>query len=221
MKSENSRPMGTRLPELALRRPAVPRWAFSSLALIVAAALSLSALSVAQAAVSGVADSYTAYADTVLTVDAASGVLANDGGDNLTATLDTDPTNGTLVFESDGAFTYTPAAGYVGPDSFRYIVIGDGGRGYVWVTLDVVEGSPPAGDPPADNPFADEPPVDDEVRPPEVEPYLVACEAGSDAALIALCSVAGHAPVAAMEVMKQVIVAHASGLAVLRGHSRP
>ena len=210
------------MPELALRRPAVPRWAFSSLALIVAAALSLSALSVAQAAVSGVADSYTAYADTVLTVDAASGVLANDGGDNLTATLDSSnpPEYGTLVLDSDGAFTYTPAAGFVGLDTFRYIVIGDGGLGYVWVTLDVVDGPPPADDPPADDPPADEPPVDDEIEPLEVEPYLVACEAGSDAALIALCSVAGHAPAAAMEVMKRVILAHAGGLPVLRGHGR-
>lgn len=217
MKFDGSRPTGTRLRERALRRPAVPRWTLSTLAVIAAAALSLSALSVAQAAVTGVADSYTAYADTVLTVDAASGVLANDGGDNLTATLDTDPTNGTLVFESDGAFTYTPAAGYVGPDSFRYAVSDGAGIARVWVTLDVVAGLPPADDPPVDDP----PPVDDEIKPSDVEPYLVACEAGGHPSLVALCSVAAHSPAAAMGVMKRVILAHADGLAVLRGHGRP
>ena len=29
-------------------------------------------------------------------------------------------TNGVLVFNPDGSFTYTPAAGYAGPDSFTY-----------------------------------------------------------------------------------------------------
>jgi large repetitive protein len=56
------------------------------------------------------------------------GVLANDtdaDGDPLTATLVTDVTNGTLVLDPDGSFTYTPGAGYVGSDSFTYEVSDD------------------------------------------------------------------------------------------------
>lgn len=218
MKFGNSRPTGTRWRELALRRPAASRWTFSTLALIAAAALSLSALSVAHAA--GVADSYTAYVDTVLSVDAANGVLANDGAPDLTATREEDPSHGTLALKPDGAFTYTPAAGYIGPDGFKYIVTGDGGVGHVWVTLDVVDGSPPADDPPSDDPPSDDPPIEEEDEEAGVEPYLEACAGTGHASLIALCSVAIHAPAPAMGVMKNVIMAHADGLILLRGHGR-
>jgi VCBS repeat-containing protein len=67
-------------------------------------------------------DSYTVAEDQVLTVGAP-GVLANDSdvdGDSLTATLVTSPTNGGLVFNADGSFTYTPHANYNGSDSFKY-----------------------------------------------------------------------------------------------------
>jgi len=53
----------------------------------------------------------------------AAGVLANDiepDGQALSATLVTPPTRGTLVLNSNGTFTYTPAANYIGPDSFVY-----------------------------------------------------------------------------------------------------
>ena len=69
------------------------------------------------------ADSYSTAVDTPLTV-AAPGVLGNDtdaNGDPLTAIKMSDPAHGTLnSFGSDGAFTYTPAAGYHGTDSFTY-----------------------------------------------------------------------------------------------------
>src|SRR5262249_43906979 len=42
--------------------------------------------------------------------------------DALTATLLSGPGHGSLNFHADGSFTYTPAAGYVGPDSFTYRV---------------------------------------------------------------------------------------------------
>ena len=51
------------------------------------------------------------------------GVLANDTdphGLPLTATLLTNPADGTLSFGSDGSFSYTPYGGYTGPDSFTY-----------------------------------------------------------------------------------------------------
>lgn len=50
-------------------------------------------------------------------------VLANDldpDGDPLTAVLVTDVASGGLALASDGTWTYTPAAGFVGPDSFAY-----------------------------------------------------------------------------------------------------
>ena len=50
-------------------------------------------------------------------------VLDNDSdadGDALTATKVSDPAQGTLTIDVDGAFTYTPTSGFVGVDSFTY-----------------------------------------------------------------------------------------------------
>ena len=50
---------------------------------------------------------------------AAPGVLANDtGGQSLTAVKVAGPAHGTLTLNANGSFAYTPAAGYVGPNSF-------------------------------------------------------------------------------------------------------
>ena len=65
-------------------------------------------------------DSYTAEAGTTLTVDSTQGVLANDAGAPLTVITNTNPTHGTLTLNSNGSFSYTPQAGYTGPDSFTY-----------------------------------------------------------------------------------------------------
>ena len=68
-------------------------------------------------------DSYSVIHDQTLTVSAANGVLANDTDPNdlpLTASLVSGPSNGTLQFNSDGSFTYTPNTGYTGSDSFIY-----------------------------------------------------------------------------------------------------
>ena len=68
-------------------------------------------------------DSYETPSDVALTVPAP-GVLGNDSdadGDALTATLVSNVSNGVLIFNSDGAFTYTPNPGYSGPDSFTYV----------------------------------------------------------------------------------------------------
>ncbi|MFB6073724.1 MAG: beta strand repeat-containing protein [Haloarculaceae archaeon] len=70
-------------------------------------------------------DSYTAVENRTLSVSAANGVLANDtdpDGDTLTATAVSRPDNGTLSLSGDGSFTYTPAAGFTGTDSFTYEV---------------------------------------------------------------------------------------------------
>ena len=72
-------------------------------------------------------DSYSTNEDTAL-VEATvgplgDGVLANDtdaDSNPLTAVLDTTTANGVLVLNTDGSFTYTPAANYCGADSFTY-----------------------------------------------------------------------------------------------------
>src|SRR5436190_2980692 len=67
-------------------------------------------------------DGYTTPEDTTLNV-AASGVLANDSdldGDALSALLVTSPAHGTLTLNTDGSFSYTPAANFNGIDSFTY-----------------------------------------------------------------------------------------------------
>ena len=69
-------------------------------------------------------DAYTLDEDALLTLSAP-GVLGNDTdseSDPLTANLVTAPTHGSLTFNTDGSFTYTPAADYFGSDSFTYKV---------------------------------------------------------------------------------------------------
>lgn len=70
-----------------------------------------------------VTDTYSIGQDILLAGDS---VLANDTDDNfggsiLTATLVDNATNGTLVLNLDGTFSYMPNASYVGPDSFTYV----------------------------------------------------------------------------------------------------
>ena len=73
----------------------------------------------------GTADSYSVNENSILTVPAAPGVLANDtdvDGDTLTvnAASTVNPSHGALTLNSDGSFTYTPNTGYSGSDSFSY-----------------------------------------------------------------------------------------------------
>jgi hypothetical protein len=89
------------------------------------------------------ADSYTTPEDQALTVAAATGVLANDtdaDGDALTAAVLAGPTaaQGTLVLNSNGSFTFTPAANTNGPVTFTYTVAdGKTGSATGTVTLTV------------------------------------------------------------------------------------
>ncbi len=68
-------------------------------------------------------DEYSGIEDQALIVDVNSSVLSNDTDidlDPLTAVLVTQPSNGTLQFNSDGSFTYQPNEDFNGEDSFQY-----------------------------------------------------------------------------------------------------
>jgi len=70
------------------------------------------------------ADSYVTSKNAVLTVTAGTGVLVNDSdldGDALGARLINGPAHGSIQFNTDGSFAYTPDANYAGPDSFTYV----------------------------------------------------------------------------------------------------
>jgi VCBS repeat-containing protein len=78
--------------------------------------------------ITGVNDAPTVVNDSYSTLPTSTlegNVLTNDGdvdGDTLTAAVVTgnDANKGTLVFNSDGSFTYTPKASFSGTDSFTY-----------------------------------------------------------------------------------------------------
>jgi hypothetical protein len=73
-------------------------------------------------------DEYTAFNDTVLTVSAKDGVLANDKypegmTKGMTAELAQKPSHGTLTFNKDGSFTYKPNEGFEDVDRFGYYCV--------------------------------------------------------------------------------------------------
>ena len=81
----------------------------------------------------------------------AKGVLANDtdpDGNNLTAALVANAAHGTVNLSANGSFTYTPAAGYTGADTFTYRA-SDGSlnsnTATVAITVTVVNNPPVAG----------------------------------------------------------------------------
>ena len=87
-----------------------------------------------------VADSYSTDEDTPLNIPA-NGVLGNDSdvdGDTLTVQSHTAASNGTVVVNGDGSFSYTPNADYNGSDSFTYTVTdGNGGTATATVTITI------------------------------------------------------------------------------------
>lgn len=95
-------------------------------------------------------DSYTTNEDTPLSV-AAPGVLGNDidpDGDNLTATLISGPSAGTLALSANGSFNYTPNPNFNGVASFVYRASdGRGGTAQATATITIN----PVNDPPVAN----------------------------------------------------------------------
>ncbi|HEX2135927.1 MAG TPA: phytase [Microvirga sp.] len=70
-------------------------------------------------------DAYSTSQGSALTVATAAGLLANDKDpDNtaLSSVLVTGPSHGVLSLNANGSFSYTPATGYSGSDSFTYKV---------------------------------------------------------------------------------------------------
>ncbi|HEX7166945.1 MAG TPA: cadherin-like domain-containing protein, partial [Acidimicrobiales bacterium] len=94
-------------------------------------------------------DAFNAVEDTLLSINAASGVVANDTdaeGDPLTVSVVTTTTNGTLALGSDGSFTYTPGLNFNGSDTFTYRVTDgiDTDTGSVTITVAPVNDAPVA-----------------------------------------------------------------------------
>ena len=102
------------------------------------------------------------YSATPLDTPVTISVLANDNdpdGDVLTVISVTPPTNGAAVLNPDGTVTYTPNAGYTGPDAFTYTVSdGQGGMSVAtanvfvefWAIQPVVDSSVPTAAPGVD-----------------------------------------------------------------------
>ena len=94
-------------------------------------------------------DTYSVNEDTTLNI-AAPGVLANDSdpdGNTITASLVNTTTNGTLMLNANGSFTYTPQTNFNGVDHFTYRAT-DGtdfsGTVSVTITVNAVNDAPVA-----------------------------------------------------------------------------
>jgi VCBS repeat-containing protein len=100
----------------------VTQWSYNTTSVSDNSALRFTLPAPANAAPQAANDGYATGEDEVLTIGP-DGVLANDtdaDGDPLTAALVSGPSHGTLTLDTDGSFTYAPAANYNGPDSFAY-----------------------------------------------------------------------------------------------------
>ena len=81
-------------------------------------------------------DVYGVAVDTTLEItDPAAGLLANDQqldfpdeSPDYYVVVEEEPSHGSLLLSSDGTFTYEPAAGYSGSDSFRYRLVAQRGE---------------------------------------------------------------------------------------------
>ena len=67
-----------------------------------------------------------------------------DAGQTLTFSKQTNPSHGTVVFNADGTYTYTPTAGYVGSDLFTYKVCDSGNPQLCTLGTVIIAVLPPA-----------------------------------------------------------------------------
>ena len=91
-------------------------------------------------------DAYNVVEDTALEI-LAPGVLANDTG-LIAASIVSDPSNGSILLNADGSFTYTPNENFSGADSFIYSA--DGNNAQVVLSVSFVNDNPVAN---SDGPF--------------------------------------------------------------------
>jgi len=107
----------------------------------------VNAADVANAAPVAVDDNYTTRPGENLNV-AAPGVLSNDSdpdGDDLVVVSFSYSGTGTLALFANGAFIYTPAAGFTGTDTFTYTIADPfGATASATVTIDVANAGPPS-----------------------------------------------------------------------------
>ena len=89
-------------------------------------------------------DAYAGLSGQTMHMTAANGVLFNDSGSKLAASLVNGPAHGTLAVGADGSFDYTPAQGFTGTDSFRYLAFGDAGGEYRTVDVHIAGLTPSA-----------------------------------------------------------------------------
>ncbi len=94
-------------------------------------------------------DTFTTNEDTAFSGDLFTNDSDPDGGDAITLTTNAvvEPSNGTVELNTDGTFTYTPAAEFSGTDSFTYEVCDDGTPNLcetatVTMTVDAVNDGP-------------------------------------------------------------------------------
>jgi MYXO-CTERM domain-containing protein len=94
-------------------------------------------------------DAYGATADSTLEVAADGGVLANDEASlrgPLSAEIADPPAHGAVELAADGSFRYTPAAGFVGADTFGYRATDGTQAGSATVALTVTADEDPGDD---------------------------------------------------------------------------
>jgi hypothetical protein len=113
-----------------------------------AAGLSSVLVILTSSALTATPDSYSTLHDRTLQVSAANGVLVNDfspTGSAMTAALVSGPSHGTVSLSSNGAFTYHPAAGFAGTDTFTYRASdGTANSAPATVTINVTDAAPTA-----------------------------------------------------------------------------
>jgi Bacterial Ig domain len=117
--------------------------------------------------------------DHTLTVSASNGVLRNDldpEQGQLTASDATDPPNGTVVLNSDGSFSYTPAENFYGDDQFLYRATDPAGN---WSTASVRIHVAPVNDPPWFNISQDAITVDAGAGPQTVSGFAIGIHSGA------------------------------------------
>ena len=89
-------------------------------------------------------DTYSTTNDVTLTVNAATGILANDSAATPRVISSTNPASGTLTLNSDGSFTFRPTAGFVGSTTFTYVAEDQWGRSTSSATVTINVTAPAA-----------------------------------------------------------------------------